>query len=103
MGTSKSFSNETSERYARALFEVASENSEIDKTENNVKDFLNLYSSSIEFINFIKNPTHTPESQSDMVNIIVKKLDFSKNFKNFLFLLIKKKEYSLLIKYYKIS
>ena len=91
MGTSKSFSNETSERYARALFEVANENSETDKTENNIKDFLNLYSSSVEFTNFIKNPTQTNESQSDMVNIIAKKLDFSKNFKNFLFLLIKKK------------
>ena len=91
MGTSKSFSNETSERYARALFEVANENSETDKTENNIKDFLNLYSSSVEFTNFIKNPTQTNESQSDMVNIIAKKLEFSKNFKNFLFLLIKKK------------
>ena len=35
MSTNKSFSNETSERYSRALFEVANENSEINKIENN--------------------------------------------------------------------
>ena len=54
MSTSKSFSNEASERYARALFELASENSEVDKIENNLNDFLNVYNSSVEFKNFIK-------------------------------------------------
>ena len=48
MSTSKSFSNETSERYARALFELANENSEIDKIENNLNDFLSAYNRSEE-------------------------------------------------------
>ena len=55
MSTSKSFSNEASERYARALFELAGENSEVDKIENNLNDFLSIYNSSVEFKNFIKN------------------------------------------------
>ena len=63
MTTSKSFSNEASERYARALFEVADENSEIDKIEINLNDFLSIYNSSLEFKNFIKNPTQTIENQ----------------------------------------
>ena len=37
MSTNKTFSTETSERYSRALFEVAKENNELDKVENNVK------------------------------------------------------------------
>ena len=91
MSISKSFSNETSERYARALFEVASDNSEIDKIENNLNDFLNLYNSSAEFRNFIKNPTQTTENQFNVINIISEKLSFSKNLKNFLSLLIEKR------------
>ena len=91
MSTSKSFSNETSARYARALFEVGIENSEIDKIENNLNDFLNLYNSSSEFRNFIKNPTQNAENQFNVINIISEKLSFSKNLKNFLSLLIEKK------------
>ena len=88
MSTSKSFSNEASERYARALFEVADENSEIDKIEINLNDFLSIYNSSLEFKNFIKNPTHTIENQ---FNVISEKLGFAKNLKNFLCLLVKKR------------
>jgi F-type H+-transporting ATPase subunit delta len=91
VSTSKLFSNETSERYARALFAVASENSEVDKIENNLNDFLNLYNSSAEFKNFIKNPTQTTENQLNVINIISEKLGFSKNLKNFLYLLVKKR------------
>ncbi len=91
MSISKSFSNETSERYARALFEAASENSETDKIEKNLNDFLNLYNSSAEFRNFIKNPTHTTENQFNVINVISEKLGFSKNLKNFFSLLIEKR------------
>ena len=91
MSTNKSFSNETSERYSRALFEVASENSEINKIETNFNDFLNLYNSSVEFRNFIKNPTQTTKNQFNVINIISEKLGFSKNLKNFLYLLVKKR------------
>ena len=91
MSTSKSFSNEASERYARALFELANENSEIDQVENNLKDFLSIYSYSAEFKNFIKNPTQTTENQFNAINIISEKLGFLKNLRNFLFLLVKKR------------
>ena len=91
MSTSKSFSNEASERYARALFELASENSEIDKIENNLNDFLSVYNSSVEFKNFIKNPTQAIENQFNVINVISEKLSFVRNLKNFLCLLVKKR------------
>ena len=91
MSTSKSFSNETSERYARALFELANENSEIDKIENNINNFLSIYNSSEEFKNFIKNPTKTIENQFNVINVISEKFGFEKNLKNFLCLLVKKR------------
>ena len=91
MSTSKSFSTETSERYARALFEVANESFELDKVEDNLIDFLNIYNSSPEFINFIKNPTQSNKNQLKAINIISEKLTFSKILNNFLSLLIEKK------------
>ena len=42
MSTNKSFSTETSERYSRALFEVAKEDNELDKIENDVKFSVNF-------------------------------------------------------------
>ena len=59
MSTNKSFSTETSERYSRALFEVASETKEIDKVESDVRNFQSLFNSSSEIKNFIQNPTQT--------------------------------------------
>ena len=52
MSTNKSFSTETSERYSRALFEVANESKELDKIENDIKNFQSLFNSSFEIKNF---------------------------------------------------
>ena len=38
MSSNKSFSSETSERYSRALFEIAKESGEIDKIESDIKN-----------------------------------------------------------------
>ena len=63
MSTNKSFSNETSERYSRALFEVASETNELEKIEENVEKFRSLYLSSNEIKNFLQNPTQNIDTQ----------------------------------------
>ena len=39
MSTNKSFSSETSERYSRALFEVAKESNQLDNIENDIRNF----------------------------------------------------------------
>ena len=91
MSTNKSFSTETSERYSRALFEVANEQKELDKIESNVKNFQLLYNSSTEIKNFIQNPTQSINTQNSFVNLLGEKLEFSKNLKNFFLLLIQKR------------
>ena len=91
MNTNKSFSTETSERYSRALFEVLKETNELDKAEKDVKSFQLLIESSLDVKNFIKDPTQTINQQNNVINIIGNKFNFSKNFKNFFFLLIKKR------------
>ena len=91
MSTNKSFSTETSERYSRALFEVSQENSELEKTESDVKKFYLIINSSMELKNFIEDPTQKISQQNNVLNLLAEKLDFSKNLKNFFLLLIEKR------------
>ena len=91
MSTNKSFSNETSERYSRALFEVSKESNELEKAENDIKNFQSLYDSSLDIKNFFKNPTQSINQQIEVINLLSEKLGFSKNLKNFFLLLIEKR------------
>ena len=91
MSTNKSFSTETSERYSRALFEVAQEANELEKIENDIKNFASLLISSLEIKNFIHNPTQSKDNQNNVLKLLAEKLNFSKNLKNFMFLLIEKR------------
>ena len=91
MSTNKSFSTETSERYARALFEVSKEAGELEKIEADIKIFQSLHDNSLELKNFIENPTNNIEDQNKILSLLSEKLSFSKNLKNFFLLLIKKR------------
>ena len=87
----KTFSNETSERYALALFELASENSEIDIIEKNISFLLMMCEKNLEFNNFLKNPTHQIETQVKIFNEISKIMSLNKTLSNFLQLIVNKR------------
>ena len=91
MSTNKSFSTETSERYSRALFEVAKDTEELEKIETDIKNFQLIISSSLELQNFTQNPTQSISTQNSVIDLISEKLSFTKNTKNFFLLLIKKR------------
>ena len=91
MSTNKSFSTEASERYSRALFEVANESKELDKIEKDIKNFQSLLNSSFEIKNFVQNPTQSINTQNSVIKILTEKLGFSKNLKNFFLLLVAKR------------
>tara|TARA_Y200000002_G_C22613097_1_gene634755 strand:- start:532 stop:1089 length:558 start_codon:yes stop_codon:yes gene_type:complete len=91
MSTNKSFSTETSERYSRALFEVVKEANELVKVEVDIKNFLAFFDSSEEIRNFIKDPTQDKRIQEEFINLLAANLNFTKNLKNFLLLLIEKR------------
>ena len=59
MSSKKSFSSETANRYALALYELANERSELSVVEKDVNELLVIYSTNEEFKNFIKNPTQS--------------------------------------------
>ena len=91
MTTNKSFSTETSERYSRALFEVSKEVGELEKIEADIKNFQLTLNGSLELQNFTQNPTESINTQNSVVDLISKRLNFSKNTNNFFSLLIKKR------------
>ena len=91
MSTNKSFSTETSERYSRALFEVSRDSGDLDKVENDIKNFKLIYDKNLEVRNFIKDPSQIITEQNKLVNLISDKQNFSKNVQKFLLLLIEKR------------
>ena len=91
MSANKSFSTETSERYSRALFEVANEAADLDKIETDIKSFKYLLENSPEIKNFFSNPTQSMSNQKNVSDLLSKKFNFSINLKNFFSLLIEKR------------
>ena len=91
MSSNKSFSTETSERYALALFELAKENSELELMEKNLKELLHVYDFNKELENFIKNPTQSFSNQLNVINKLSQAMNFSKTLNNFLSVLVTKR------------
>ena len=96
MNTNKSFSKETSDRYANALFELAYEKSQLDIIESNAKDLITIYDNEINFRNFVKNPTEINFNHLNVIKDISNKFSFSEIFKNFLSLLVVKRRFFFL-------
>ena len=86
MSSNKSFSTETSERYGLALFEVAKEDNELDKIENDVKNFQSIFQKYPEIKNFLDNPTLSLDSQNKFINLLVENLTYILRFQFLLFL-----------------
>jgi F-type H+-transporting ATPase subunit delta len=91
MNSNKSFSSETSERYAKAMLDIAQENKELTSVEKGISELSEIYNSNSEFKNFIKNPTHSLENQIEVINKISELMNFPKILKNFLSVLVMKR------------
>ena len=78
MSSNKSFSSETANRYALALYELAKENSELEVVEKNVNEVLAIYNTSKDLKNFIKNPTQSQSSQLEVLKKISVGMSLSK-------------------------
>jgi len=91
VSSNKSFSSETANRYALALYELAKENSELEVVEKNIKEILDIFNASADLKNFVKNPTQSQSSQLDVLNKISIEMKLSKIIKNFLSILVNKR------------
>ena len=91
LSKNNTFSVETSNRYALALYELAKESSGIDSIEKIVKNLLDIYISNENLKNFIKNPTVSLESQLITISKVCDVLNFTEIFKKFLSILVVKR------------
>ena len=80
MSSNKSFSSETANRYALALYELAKDNSELEVVEKNINEFLAIYNTSEDLRNFIKNPTQSQSSQLEVLKKNIRWNEFVKNY-----------------------
>ena len=91
MSSNKSFSSETANRYALALYELAKENSELEIIEKDINEFLAIYNTSEDLKNFIKNPTQSQSNQLEILKKISIEMSLSKIIKSFLSVLVTKR------------
>jgi len=90
VSNTKSFSSETSDRYALALYEIGKENNSLEKLSKDLILVKSLYDTNIDFVRFVKNPTYLKNQQNEIVNRLSDLMKFDLTLKNFLLLLIKK-------------
>ena len=84
MSSKPTFSNSTSSSYALALYELAEENSELPKIEEEIKSFKKLIKENIEFKEIISSPTVATEDKKKIILKITEQNNFSDILKKFL-------------------
>ena len=84
MSSKSTFSNSTSRSYAIALYELAKENSELNKVEEEMKSLKKLLNDSEDFKEMTLSPTVAKEDKKNVIFAIANKNNFSEIFKKFL-------------------
>ena len=84
MSSKSTFLNSTSKSYALALYELAKENSELNKVEDGMDGIKTLLSNSSDFKEMILNPTVTKEEKNKVIIKIVDQYNFCETLKKFL-------------------
>ena len=84
MSSKSTFSYSSSNSYALALYELAKENSEENKIEEEVISFKNLIKENLHFKEVISNPTVAMNDKKKIILKICEQNNFSKLLKNFL-------------------
>ena len=84
MSSKSTFSNSTSKSYALALYELAKENSEIEKVEDGIIGLNKLLNESSDFKEMISSPTIKKEVKKTIIYAIADQNNFSSILKKFL-------------------
>ena len=96
MSSKSTFSNSTSKSYALALYELAKENSELNKVEDGMNGLKALLSDSSDFKEMISNPAVGKEKKREVMFGIADQYKFSQTLKKFIgFLTIKNRLFFL--------
>lgn len=85
-----------SKRYARAFFEIAGEEKNLERYYNELSQFSSVIAKNKDLKGFLANPVFEQESKKKVLEKIISKLSLSKMTINFLNLLIDKKRIDVL-------
>ena len=94
---SNSFSDATG-RYAKSIFQLASEKNILSEIESNFSQLNLLMQDSVEFKKFVVNPTIQKQARLKIIESLAGKLNFNKIFINFLKLINEKGRFFFLEK-----
>ncbi len=84
MSSKSTFSNSTSKSYAKALYELSKETSELDKVEVGMKSLNKLLGDSLDFKEMISSPIVAKEDKRNVIFTIADQNNFSRILKKFL-------------------
>ena len=93
MSNKNSFSEASAKSYSQALYELGSEEKNLDKLEKDVISIIKLISHSEDFNSLIKDPTNKQEDQLNVIGIIFEKFDLNSLLKKFLNFLVMKRRF----------
>ena len=92
MSDKNRFSDSSAKSYSQALYELATEEKNLNDVEEHAVSIIKLISQSEDFNSLIKDPTNKQDDQLNSINIIFEKFNLNNLLKKFLnFLVIKRR------------
>ena len=92
MSDKNRFSDSSAKSYSQALYELATEEKNLNDVEEHAVSIINLISQSEDFNSLIKDPTNKQDDQLNSINIIFEKFNLNNLLKKFLnFLVVKRR------------
>ena len=92
MSDKNRFSDSSAKSYSQALYELATEEKNLNDVEEHAVSIIKLISQSEDFNSLIKDPTNKQDDQLNSINIIFEKLNLNNLLKKFLnFLVVKRR------------
>ena len=92
MSDKNRFSDSSAKSYSQALYELATEEKNLNDVEDHAVSIIKLISQSEDFNSLIKDPTNKQDDQLNSINIIFEKFNLNNLLKEFLnFLVVKRR------------
>ena len=92
MSDKNKFSDSSAKSYSQALYELATEEKNLNDVEDHAVSIIKLISQSEDFNSLIKDPTNKQDDQLNSINIIFERFNLNNLLKKFLnFLVIKRR------------
>jgi len=87
------FSDSSAKSYSQALYELATEEKNLNDVEEHAVSIIKLISQSEDFNSLIKDPTNKQDDQLNSINIIFEKFNLNNLLKKFLNFLVMKRRF----------